>query len=55
MSFTENGGVTVAPRPLTEAETRARRQRSIAIGLALAGMVAVFYVLTIVKLSGGHL
>lgn len=55
MGFSENGTVTAPPARLTPAEAAARRQRSIAIGLALAVMVGVFYVLTIVKLSGGHL
>ena len=36
---------------LTEEEQRRRRRRSIAIGLALAGVVLLFYVLTIVKLG----
>ncbi|MBP0573161.1 hypothetical protein J8J40_21695 [Mycobacterium tuberculosis] len=54
MGFGENGSVTAAPPRLTPAEVAARRQRSIAIGLALALMVGVFYVLTIVKLAGGR-
>jgi hypothetical protein len=36
---------------LTEEERRRRRRRSIAIGLALAGVVVLFYLLTIVKLG----
>lgn len=38
---------------LSEREMRARRHRNWAIGLALAALVGLFYVLTIVKLSGG--
>lgn len=34
---------------LTEAQKRARRSRSIAIGLALFGLVVLFYVMTLVK------
>jgi hypothetical protein len=34
---------------LTEAQKRARRSRSIAIGLALAALVILFYVMTLVK------
>ncbi len=34
---------------LTEAQKKARRSRSIAIGLALAVMVIIFYVATLVK------
>jgi hypothetical protein len=36
---------------LTEAQKKARRSRSIAIGLALAAMVIIFYVATIVRLG----
>jgi len=38
-----------------EAQQRAarRRKRSIAIGLVLAGLVAIFYALTIVKMGPG--
>ncbi len=40
---------------LTPLEAKRRRQRNWAIGLALAGFVGLFYVITIVKLaSGGH-
>ncbi|WP_333822117.1 hypothetical protein [Pinisolibacter sp.] len=39
---------------LTEAERRARSSRNRAIGLALAGLVALFYVVTLAKL-GLHL
>mgnify|MGYP007078761626 FL=1 len=34
---------------LTEAQKKARRSRSVAIGLALAALVVLFYVLTLVK------
>ena len=37
---------------LTERQQKARRNRSAAIGLALAALVVVFYVITIVKF--GH-
>ncbi len=34
---------------LTEAQKKARRSRSVAIGLGLAALVIIFYVATIVK------
>lgn len=34
---------------LTAAEKRRRRRRSVALALVLAGLVVLFYVLTIVK------
>lgn len=34
---------------LTEAQKKARRARSIAIGLALAALVVIFYIVTIAK------
>jgi hypothetical protein len=38
---------------LSDAELAARRRkRSVALGLALAGLVVIFYVLTIVKMGG---
>ena len=40
---------------LTEEQKRRRRARSIAIALALGGLVLLFYVLTIVKLGPGVL
>ena len=40
---------------LTEAQKRRRRHRSIAIALALGVLVALFYVVTIVKLGPGVL
>jgi hypothetical protein len=36
---------------LTEAQKKARRRRSIAIGLALAAFVVIFYVATLAKLG----
>jgi hypothetical protein len=44
----ENDGVR-----LTETQRRRRRSRSIAIALVLAGLVVLFYVVTIVKLGPG--
>ncbi len=40
---------------LTEEQKRRRRARSIAIGLVLAALVALFYIVTIVKLGPGVL
>lgn len=34
---------------MTEAQKKARRSRSVAIGLALAALVVLFYVITLVK------
>jgi uncharacterized membrane protein (DUF485 family) len=34
---------------MTEAQRKARRSRSIAIGLSLAALVVLFYVITLVK------
>lgn len=34
---------------MTEAQKKARRNRSVAIGIALAVIVVMFYVLTLVK------
>lgn len=36
---------------LTEKQKRARRLRSIAIGLALAALVVIFYIATLTKLG----
>ncbi len=36
---------------LTEEQRRARRSRSIAIGLALAALVIIFYIATLVHLG----
>lgn len=41
------------PRRLTPEETKRRRKRSIAIGLTLAALVLLFYVVTIAKLGVG--
>ncbi len=38
---------------LTEDQRRRRRARNIAIAVALAGLVALFYLLTVFKLGGG--
>ncbi|SES13293.1 hypothetical protein [Rhizobium sp. NFR03] len=38
---------------LTPAQRRARRGRNIALGLVLFGLVALFYVVTLVKFSNG--
>jgi len=40
---------------LTPAELKRRRARSIAIAIALAAFVALFYVVTIVKIGGNIL
>jgi hypothetical protein len=48
-------GIVDAARPLTEAEKRQRRMRSIAIALALGALVAMFYVVTIAKLGANAL
>jgi len=42
-----------APIQLSEAELKTRRRRSIALGLVLAGVVVLFYILTIVKMGPG--
>ncbi|MBX5160307.1 MULTISPECIES: hypothetical protein [unclassified Rhizobium] len=38
---------------LTEKQLRSRRNRNIALGLVLAGLVVLFYVMAIVKIGGG--
>ncbi len=38
---------------LTEDQRRRRRARNIAIAVALGGLVALFYLLTVFKLGGG--
>ncbi len=43
---TEDKGVK-----LTDEQKKLRRTRSIAIGLALAGLVVLFYVITIVRMG----
>lgn len=37
---------------LTEAQRRSRRNRNIALGLVLAGLVVLFYAITVVKFLG---
>jgi hypothetical protein len=41
----------LAPPTLTPEQIKSRRARNIAIGLAVAAMVALFYAVTIVKLG----
>ncbi|ACM35740.1 MULTISPECIES: hypothetical protein [Rhizobium/Agrobacterium group] len=37
---------------LTEAQRKSRRGRNVALGLVLAGLVVLFYLVTLVKISG---
>ncbi|MBB3314694.1 MULTISPECIES: hypothetical protein [Rhizobium] len=37
---------------LTEAQRKSRRNRNVALGLVLAGLVVLFYAITIVKFTG---
>ncbi len=37
---------------LTEAQRKSRRSRNIALGLVLAGLVVIFYIITIGKMAG---
>lgn len=40
---------------LSDAQKKSRRNRNIALGLVLAGLVILFYIMTLVKISGlGH-
>ncbi len=39
---------------MTEAQKKSRRNRNIALGLALAGLVVLFYVMTWAKLGAFH-
>ncbi|NLS17839.1 hypothetical protein HGP16_14845 [Rhizobium sp. P40RR-XXII] len=39
---------------LTEAQRKSRRGRNIALGLVLAGLVVLFYAITIIKVGSGH-
>ncbi|MBB6482980.1 MULTISPECIES: hypothetical protein [Rhizobium] len=39
---------------LTEAQKKSRRGRNIALGLVLAGLVILFYAITIIKVGSGH-
>jgi len=38
---------------LTESQKKARRGRNIALGAVLLGLVVLFYIVTLVKFSGG--
>jgi len=40
---------------LTEAQRKSRRNRNVALGLVLAGLVVLFYAVTIVKFTSGHM
>lgn len=44
----ENSGIVLTPE-----QAKSRRARNVAIGLAIALFIALFYVVTIVKLGGG--
>ncbi len=39
---------------LTDAQKKSRRGRNVALGLVLAGLVVIFYVMTIIKIGTGH-
>ncbi len=45
----------IVPVTLTAQEIRARRSRNLAIAIALAAMVALFFAMTIVRLGGAAL
>lgn len=45
----------MAPAPLSAAEARRRRARSIAIAAVLGALVLLFYVVTVFKLGPGVL
>ncbi|EJL54619.1 MULTISPECIES: hypothetical protein [unclassified Rhizobium] len=40
---------------LTEAQRKSRRNRNVALGLVLGGLVVLFYAITIVKFTSGHM
>ncbi|KRB49961.1 protoheme IX farnesyltransferase [Rhizobium sp. Root708] len=40
---------------LTDAQRKSRRNRNVALGLVLAGLVILFYAITIVKFTSGHM
>ena len=42
-------------KPLTPEQEKRRRQRNIAIGLAVAALVAIFYAITVFKLGSNAL
>ncbi len=37
---------------LSEAQRKSRRNRNIALGVVLAGLVVLFYIMTLVKIGG---
>ncbi|MGV8936319.1 MAG: hypothetical protein ACOH2J_04300 [Allorhizobium sp.] len=37
---------------ITDAQKKSRRSRNVALGLVLAGLVVLFYVVTLIKISG---
>ena len=37
---------------LSEAQKKSRRNRNIALGIVLAGLVVLFYIMTLVKIGG---
>ena len=39
---------------LSDAQKKSRRGRNIALGLVLAGLVVIYYVMTIIKIGTGH-
>ncbi|MGA1800919.1 hypothetical protein [Rhizobium sp. HT1-10] len=39
---------------LSDTQKKSRRGRNIALGLVLAGLVVIFYVMTIIKIGTGH-
>lgn len=55
--FTGGHGMSPEPRDelvqLNPAEQRARRRRSVAIGVVLAVLVVLFYVVSLFRIGGG--
>ena len=47
--------MAASPPPLSPEDRKRRRQRSVALALALGGLVALFYAVTIAKLGPGVL
>ncbi|WP_172716962.1 MULTISPECIES: hypothetical protein [Neorhizobium] len=37
---------------LSEAQRKSRRNRNVALGIVLAGLVVLFYIMTLVKIGG---
>lgn len=37
---------------LSEAQRKSRRNRNVALGVVLAGLVVLFYIMTLVKIGG---